>query len=98
MPVFLHQIPLEVRFKPEDDFWVGICDTLDVASQGKTYEEAQANLNEAIDLFIESCARRGVLAKALQECGLTAHLIRRAEQYAAQFIPPKQPTEEQCRV
>ena len=34
MPLFLHAIPLEVRFKPEGDVWVGICDTLDIASQG----------------------------------------------------------------
>ncbi len=38
----------------EDDGWVSLCPELDVASQGDTPEEAEANLREAIELFLES--------------------------------------------
>ena len=37
----------------EDDWYVSLCPELDVASQGKTIEEAIANLKEAVELFLE---------------------------------------------
>jgi len=39
----------------EGDLYVSLCPELDVASQGKTVEEATANLKEAVELFLE-CA------------------------------------------
>lgn len=38
----------------EDRFYVAHCIELGVVSQGKTIEEAQANLKEAVELYIES--------------------------------------------
>lgn len=35
--------------------YVALCPELDIASQGATVEEAKANLEEAVELFIE-CA------------------------------------------
>jgi predicted RNase H-like HicB family nuclease len=39
----------------EGELYVSLCPELDVASQGKTVEEATANLKEAVELFLE-CA------------------------------------------
>ena len=39
----------------EGDGYVSLCPELDVASQGKTVEDAVANLKEAVELFLE-CA------------------------------------------
>jgi len=38
----------------EDIWFVAHCVELGVVSQGKTIEEAQANLKEAVELYIES--------------------------------------------
>jgi len=38
----------------EDKFFVAKCPDLGVTSQGVTLEEAQANIKEAIELYIES--------------------------------------------
>ena len=38
----------------EDAWYVAHCVELGVVSQGKTIEEAQANLKEAVELYIES--------------------------------------------
>jgi predicted RNase H-like HicB family nuclease len=38
----------------EGDGYVSLCPELDVASQGKTIEEACDNLREALELFFES--------------------------------------------
>jgi predicted RNase H-like HicB family nuclease len=38
----------------EDKLFVAHCIELGVVSQGKTIEEAQANLKEAVELYIES--------------------------------------------
>ncbi|MER3424278.1 MAG: hypothetical protein C4293_14700 [Nitrospiraceae bacterium] len=39
----------------DGDMYVALCPELDVASQGKTVEEATANLKEAVELLLE-CA------------------------------------------
>lgn len=38
----------------EDKWYVAHCVELDVVSQGKTIEDAQANLKEAVELYLES--------------------------------------------
>ena len=38
----------------EDKWYVARCLELEVVSQGKTVEEAQANLREAVELYVES--------------------------------------------
>lgn len=44
----------------EGDGWVSWCPELDVASQGDTVEQAKANLNEAVDLFLETASAREI--------------------------------------
>jgi predicted RNase H-like HicB family nuclease len=43
-----------ISIKKEDKFFVARCPELGVTSQGETLEEAQANIKEAIELYIES--------------------------------------------
>jgi predicted RNase H-like HicB family nuclease len=38
----------------EENWYVSYCVELGVVSQGKTIEEAQTNLKEAVELYIES--------------------------------------------
>ena len=40
----------------EDDMYVALCPELDIASQGRTVEEAKRNLSEAVELFFESAS------------------------------------------
>ena len=49
----------------EDDWYVALCPEYDVASQGRTVEEARANLSEAVELFLES-APPGEVAERLR--------------------------------
>jgi predicted RNase H-like HicB family nuclease len=44
----------------EGDGYVAFCPELDIASQGGTIEEARANLQEALDLFMESASAEEV--------------------------------------
>ena len=37
----------------DEDWYVALCPELDIASQGKSVEEARQNLIEAIELFFE---------------------------------------------
>jgi len=43
-----------VSITKEDNFFVAKCPDLGVTSQGETLEEAQANIKEAIELYMES--------------------------------------------
>ncbi|MCK4808869.1 MAG: type II toxin-antitoxin system HicB family antitoxin [Candidatus Aenigmarchaeota archaeon] len=43
-----------ISIQKEDNFFVARCPELNVTSQGKTLEDAQANIKEAIELYIES--------------------------------------------
>jgi predicted RNase H-like HicB family nuclease len=40
----------------EGKLFVALCPELDVASQGKTVEEARKNLAEAVELFLEEAS------------------------------------------
>ncbi len=61
----------------EGNLYVSLCPELDVASQGKTIEEAAANLKEAVELFLE-CAdpeeiRRRLHTEVFVTCFEAAH-------------------------
>lgn len=43
-----------VSIQKDEKFFVAHCQDLDVTSQGETVEEAQANIKEAIELYIDS--------------------------------------------
>ena len=43
-----------VSIAPEGEWFIARCPELNVTSQGRTLEEAQANIREAIVLYIES--------------------------------------------
>ncbi|HII81379.1 MAG TPA: type II toxin-antitoxin system HicB family antitoxin [Methanosarcina sp.] len=43
-----------VSITKEDDFFIARCPELNVTSQGETLEEAEENIKEAIELYIES--------------------------------------------
>lgn len=46
---------------------VAACPQIGVVSQGRTIREAKACLQEAVELWFESCIERGVLDRALRE-------------------------------
>jgi len=47
--------------------WVATCPMVGVASQGKSVDDAKRCLQEAVELWFESCLERGVLDQALRE-------------------------------
>lgn len=53
---------LECSFWREDDWYVSECKDLEIASQGRTLEEAQVNLQEAIMLFLEAASFTEVMS------------------------------------
>ena len=55
----------------EGDLYVALCPELDVASQGKTVEEATANLKEAVELFLETADPREVQQRLHTEVFVT---------------------------
>ena len=63
------QLQLPAIFTREGDWIVGCFPNLDVTSQGRTQQEAEHNLIEAAQLFIESCFERNVLDEVLKNCG-----------------------------
>jgi len=48
----------------EGNYYVALCPELDIASQGITFEEANANLKEAVKLFLE-CADNSEIRQRL---------------------------------
>ena len=66
----LIQIKKRVWHDPETGSYVSHCDPVDVCSQGDTEEEAIANLNEALQIFLSTCREMGTLNDVLRECGL----------------------------
>jgi predicted RNase H-like HicB family nuclease len=49
-----------IRIQREDDGFVSICPELDIASQGGTAKEARRNLEEAIEMFLETAPQEEI--------------------------------------
>lgn len=49
-------VQLTAVIERDDAWFVATCPEVDVVSQGKTIEEARANLLEAVELFFESAS------------------------------------------
>jgi predicted RNase H-like HicB family nuclease len=63
---------LTALIEREGDGYVSLCPELDVASQGKTIEEARDNLREALELFMESASH----AEIKQRCEMKFSSLR----------------------
>ena len=63
------QFQLYGRIKKQGKWYIAYCPPLDLSTQGRTFEEAKANLIEASQLFFISCFERGTLDHALKELG-----------------------------
>jgi predicted RNase H-like HicB family nuclease len=55
----------------EGDGYVALCPELDIASQGKTIEEARNNLQEALALFMETASRDEIAERFHSEVYVT---------------------------
>jgi len=55
----------------EGDWYVALCPELDIASQGKTVEEARENLREALELFFETASDEEVKQRLREEVYVT---------------------------
>lgn len=64
-------IRLQVWSRRDSREWLAWCPAIDVMSQARTKGKALESLREAVELWFESCLARGVLDKALQECGFS---------------------------
>jgi predicted RNase H-like HicB family nuclease len=62
---------LTALIEREGDGYVSLCPELDVASQGKTIEEARDNLREALELFFEAASPEEVKRRLRSELFVT---------------------------
>ena len=51
----------------EGNMYVSLCPELDIASQGRTVEEAKKNLEEAISLFFEHASEEEIKERLKEE-------------------------------
>ena len=54
------KIELTAVIEKEDNVYISHCPELDIASQGKTQEEAKSNLIEALELFYETASENEI--------------------------------------
>jgi predicted RNase H-like HicB family nuclease len=55
----------------EDDGYVALCPELDIASQGDSIESARANLQEALELFLEAASPEEIEERLREEIYVT---------------------------
>lgn len=55
----------------EEDGYVSLCPELDIASQGKTVEQAKLNLAEVLELFFETADSTEVMNRLHSEVFIT---------------------------
>ena len=62
----------------EGNGYVVLCPELDVASQGETIEEARANIQEAVELFLEHASAKEVSGRLNGEVYVTRFEVTHA--------------------
>jgi predicted RNase H-like HicB family nuclease len=71
--------------------WIAVCPSINVASQGNSQLEARSSLQEAVELWFESCVERGTLEDALRECNFVpaprGHTVNLADVVSVRRIP-----------
>ena len=67
---------LTALIEREGDEYVSHCPQLDIASQGKTIEEARDNLKEALQLFLETASAEEINNRLHSELFITQVEIR----------------------
>ena len=93
----INMMPMEVTFKPSGKYWIGSCPSLNVSTQGESFEQAKENLKEALILFFESCLSRGTLEEVLRRAGYSVGQIRTIAEAAQPYIA-KLAKQSECRV
>ena len=68
----MKKIALNSEVWKEGNMFTAYCREFDVASCGKTPEEAQKNLLEALEIFFLETSRKGTLLDILEESGFVA--------------------------
>lgn len=63
-------LELSIFVRKEDVQYASWCPELDVASCGATIEEACNNLDDAVDIYLDSLLDEGELLQVLEERGL----------------------------
>ena len=66
---------LTALIEREGEGYVSLCPELDVASQGKTIEEARDNLREALELFFKSASPDEVKQRLRSEAFVTQIVV-----------------------
>jgi predicted RNase H-like HicB family nuclease len=59
--------------------WIATCPMVGVVSQGKSDDDARRCLQEAVELWFESCVERGVLDQALREANFLPSPAHRSD-------------------
>lgn len=63
------QLFLTTKIWKEGKSYIAFNPELEVASQGKTREQAEKNLREAVKLFLDTARKKGGLEQILRESG-----------------------------
>ena len=72
----MRRIAFGAIHKPEPEGgYSAFCPELGVASQGETIGETEANLKEAVELYLESAKELGILERTLEDAGIDTRKI-----------------------
>lgn len=71
------ELILTIVVRKEQGRYSSWCPELDVASQGDTVEEARQNLQEAVELQVDTMVENGDLNELLEKIGLTAQDLQK---------------------
>ena len=85
-------------YEEKPGLYVSYCPALDLCSQGENREEAEKNIIEATELFIQSCLKRNTLNDVLTESGFCPVGAKPRKKKAGRTPAPDVATQWQIRI
>jgi len=72
------QLLLNIAIKKEAEGGFSVvCNDLGVASQGETIDESMENIKEAVELYLESAEKLGIMDEIFEKLGLTRKELKK---------------------
>jgi predicted RNase H-like HicB family nuclease len=81
----MKKIVLTGEIWKEGNMYTSYCHELDVVSCGDTVEKARENLKDAIEIFLEETAKKGILKELLEEAGFSLDVENGGDQLISSY-------------
>ncbi len=71
------EVKLQICIEKTESGYIAFCEPLDIYAEGSSKRKAEANIREALSLFLETCLEMGTFNEVLTSSGFQKTVVRK---------------------